>query len=222
LQHMKYYLLLAVALPLFILSCKKKDKKPETTNPASAYVHPHTEGSYWVYHWTNIDSLGNETPTSMVDSVFITGDSVVNGHTYVVYEGTYLGGQPYVWLERDSSGYIVSPGGQILYNYVEDDLVLGTSTDDFYDKTAKMGTNASVTLPLGTFSVHDLQLILTRSTGSTLPFATGVNTCGDESTTLHNYYVSGIGKVRMETGYYTQIMQCGRMQGNLVDYHIAP
>jgi len=219
---MKYFLLLAIVLPLLILSCKKKDKKSETTNPGAVYDHPHTVGSYWVYHWTNIDSLGNETPNGTVDSVFITGDSIVNGHTYVVYEGTYLGSSHYSWLERDSSGYIVAPNGQILYNYVEDDLLLSSSSDDFYEKNVKMGSDVSVTLPLGSFAVHDQQLIVTRSTGSTLPFANGVNVCGDESITLHTYYASGIGKVRMETGYYTQIMNCGRMRGDLIDYYIAP
>lgn len=208
---------------LFVFSCKKDTSAPVTNPSGNSFAIPHTIGSYWIYHWTKVDSLGNETPYPGVDTVTVVGDSVVNGNHYIVYAGTQMGGSQPNWLERDSSGYIVRPGGMIVYSYLNTGIALRTSSDSYYDEVYKMGSPTTVTSTLGTFTVVDLQEILTRSSGSTLPCPTGVNACGDESYTMHTYFASGVGRIRSMASYYAWfINQCSYLRSDLVEYHIAP
>jgi hypothetical protein len=85
-------LVLIMSLPLIILqSCSKE----EPVNPIVVSNYQEIEymplkiGNYWIYETIQIDSLGNETPISVIDSAYIDRDTLINGKIYFVISGSY-------------------------------------------------------------------------------------------------------------------------------------
>lgn len=215
---MKHFLLLG-ALALLFVSCKKDQDEPNPPS-AAAYTMPTTEGSYWVYHWSKVDTAGNVTPAPYIDTVRITGQVTQNGHTWTEYTGTSMGTGQHTWLQRDSSGYIINANGRILYSYVGTSP-FHTTSDAFYSEVHQMGSDVVLSGIFGIAGALDRQQVITRSPLSTLPVSEGVNACGDESYTFHTYYVSGIGEVEQTCALYAQfISQCVILRKQLVAYHI--
>ena len=67
---------------LFLIqSCKDKECEPTSVNPSIHLVT--TVGSFWLYDWYSIDSLGNEK-ILRTDSTYIAGDTVINGKTNII------------------------------------------------------------------------------------------------------------------------------------------
>ena len=81
-------------------------------------------GNYWIYKTYRIDTTGQETYTGQRDSIFISGDTVINNKTYQVFReklGNSSSSRLYRIL-RDSSNYLVNNFGHIFL-----------STDNFSD-----------------------------------------------------------------------------------------
>jgi hypothetical protein len=115
---MKKLLILALLAVLVIASCKKDKDDVQQIEPVpqSADYALFNTGSYWIYHWYKIDTLGNETFMDKTDSLYIAEDTIINGHTYQVKKGNFFVTQNYLELCRDSSNYIVSHLGQIMFS----------------------------------------------------------------------------------------------------------
>ncbi len=218
---MKRYLLcgLLSAIVAFT-SCKKEEAVDPTyhnDSSESPYTLVSTSGSWWVYQWYSIDSTG--TPTSMTqrDSVYIVGDTAINGNTYIHAEGTYLG-SPRSSYYRDSSGYIVNSLGNTRYNYVNIGDTIYTQVDGggFYTSHWFTAPETTISVPAGTFDTHDFQGHFYSQDGSYF-------TACDSSWIQHSYYADGIGEIASQTAYLTQITNyCTYMERRLVSYHIEP
>lgn len=101
--------LFAFSFFLLASSCKKDPVEP-VSPPASATEYPDysslAAGNYWVYQRYTLDTSGTYTPT-VVDSCYISGDTVINGNTYFVYHEPYVGGGMMTHFFRDSLQYIL-------------------------------------------------------------------------------------------------------------------
>lgn len=215
---MKNILLLTV-LSLAVIACKKKNKTPETPiETPAAYNYTANPGSYWVYDWYQVDSLGNETYTNLRDTVYVEKDTVINGNTYHKFTGTELGNIAMVRYERDSSGFIVDHHGEILYSFNNVAMPLSSRMEaGVCEYATSLGVNASITTAFGTHNA------CVRYTEVTRTDAQPVNNCGDMSVRFNTYFVSGIGMVHreLETFNWLQSM-CSKKIARLSSYYVAP
>src|SRR6187397_1272969 len=79
--------ILIAALSVLGSSCKKDEMADPTGVPGSTATigdfSQLTVGNYWVYEIVDLDAQGNDVFTwSVVDSMVVTGDSIINGITY--------------------------------------------------------------------------------------------------------------------------------------------
>ncbi|MFN3528633.1 MAG: hypothetical protein ACK417_01760 [Bacteroidia bacterium] len=108
-------LILLVLLVLSNIACRKENQElqPENPNSPATPVLISEKGSYFVYHIFEIDSSGNETPYGRPDTIFVEGDSLINGNRYVHLKDQWFNiGLKSIFF-RDSSGYIVDEAGLI-------------------------------------------------------------------------------------------------------------
>lgn len=213
------YLFFIFSISLLIVSCKK-EKVENSTQPSSSngYSIPSTTGSYWIYSLSQIDSLGNVTAMSTIDTVTITGTEIINGHTYIVYEGTYLG-QDKTWYERDSSGFIVNSEGLLLYSTNANVSLYNSEEPAFLIQMHhQMGNPINLTHPLlGSITALDRQMVVTKTDGS------AVNPCNELSYTFHSYYTSGVGLIESNIAFYSGFLSaCKTTKRELTSYYIAP
>lgn len=157
----------------FILTRCKKDPAiitPSILSPTSSMYHfPLTVGSYWIYQAIEVDSSENILGSNYLDSLYISGDTIINLKTYVILKATNISNiysvpsiitKELAKIERDSSGYIVDTLG----NYIKHDdfsgilNTLSETTPIPFIKTGYMtNQNYLVTVPVGTFTTINYQ-----------------------------------------------------------------
>lgn len=101
---------------LLLFSCKK-DENPE--NISTVYF-PLQKGNYWIYESVQVNRDGSEKPLDGLDSLSVTGDSIINGISYSVISGKeyhdYSTDDISYYFYRDSSGYIVDNYGRTRFS----------------------------------------------------------------------------------------------------------
>lgn len=215
---MKTLLYPTIIFALIFTACKKDEillQEYELITPNNFHT-PDKVGTYWIYQWYSIDSNGVETPYQNTDSVFVHGDTNINGKTYIFLEGTQLGGGYFSQLQRDSSGYIVNVNGDVIYSYTNftDTIRQGQSPPDWKWRI-KMKKENGLTLPAGKFDAIIAQEYYYSLSGGP------ANNCGDLYFTLGSWYVNGLGLVKRETGYTANLKNClQKLECRLIDYHI--
>ena len=116
------YLLLALSACAFMACDKDNNDDPDTPpGPGSPTIEdfaPLAIGNYWVYERYWYDSLGNETLTPLTDSLAVVGDTVHNGNTYFILQGTrqVMMNQPYRSYVRDSADCLIGLGGGVSFS----------------------------------------------------------------------------------------------------------
>lgn len=216
--------IMIVALSAFlVIGCAKE--KIETVNCEVTelqsgqdieYIFPKTIGSYWVYNWYQIDSLGVETQMSHIDSTIITGDSIINGHLFTIYEESFFGNFT-TKFKRDSSGYIINQFGDVEYSYLDFDNPLSINyTNPDYNLVSKMvdRLDTPIEVPAGVFQTIEAQLQITNVDGST------ISTCAGDTLILPTNYATTVGKVKKVITYISSIPYCQYQEQRLVTYHI--
>jgi hypothetical protein len=184
----------------FLLSCKKE----EDTIAKGSYL-PLKVGNYWIYQEFMIDTSGIETANSILDSVVINRDTIINHKKYYVLEGNYPYPHRYqpgiIEYLRDSSSYIVNQNG--IVRFAENDFTdtlayraeinIYDNSDTLFVLSYQMERiNIPITVPAGTFEVLNCK-------GTVV---TSMNTPGIKwPRYTNNYYAKGVGKI-METYFY--------------------
>lgn len=195
-------MLVIMAIAITVVSCKKDEiKVNETTtqnsnsgNGGNSDYTPLAIGNYWVYKNYEVDSLGNETEVQYLDSVVITHDTIINGNTYYIFEGTNYPlpqNWHYIKIVRDSGDYLVNEQGKILFssndfsNILSEKIEIYNTGDTIYYIQFKMEqVYNSVSLPAGVFNnVYNYQGTLIVPGSSLNPRY------------LDNYYAPGIGEI---------------------------
>lgn len=210
--------LIIISNILLLFSCKKENLDPLVVEPQVEFNTPKTIGSYWVYEWYRIEKNGDESLLPYKDSIYIVGDTFINNLSYTVYYGTSMGSNPTIYMERDSSGYIVDNRGYILYSYINfNDTLRKAPMDSLFGWSKKMVNSLPVTVPVGTFNSIEARRTYYRFSGEPL------TTCGNPTAIYSSWYVDGVGKVIEQTGYISEMLNCGAiLESRLVHYYIAP
>lgn len=216
-------MLVAGLLTAVVLAgCKKSDTElpspiiPE--NESQSFTWNHTAGSYWVYQWYHIDSLGNEAPHSTPDSIIVLGDTVLNGHTYTTFYQDHLLLQPAIVYQRDSSGYIVNDSGNIQFSYTAFNDTVGEFDVGglFTIHHVLGGVGDQVNVPAGEFDVYHKREAL--ELGEEHPPVTCTQSLGFDT-----YYDANTGvPVIQQTSYVAiYLASCEHYERRLVEYYIA-
>jgi hypothetical protein len=215
---MKNILFMLVGGLLLFASCSKDDSDTEQTKD---YVQLKT-GNYWVYRLSNVDTLGVETITDSYDSVYVSGDTTINGNVFTKKYHTW---SPYSYTPdclRDSSNYLVSPNGRKMFSPVNfsDTLIKSYNVISYTDTTTldddtlffyfyKMSDKGmSLTVPAGTFITMDFK-------GTYIPYGSYANTL--KTIYCHNYYAKNIGLIQYSSTFANSRTQ---MVWKLVRYKV--
>ncbi|MFC2111145.1 hypothetical protein ACFLQ5_01695 [Bacteroidota bacterium] len=206
---MRKLVILGVLSIILISACKKDNKIIEIVNEPTINYNPSTIGSYWIYDHYEIDEQGNEKLLTVTDSVMITGDTLINNHTYKVYKGTSLNQWNVLYMLKDSGDYVVDSDGMIFLstsNYTDtlDKGKFGLMTYSFKMEQPA----AAITVPAGSFNVINYQ-----GTYNTVNPPTGVT----YPRYRNNYYTDGIGRIGDSYFYYNNPKNYER---RLVRYNI--
>ncbi|MCD4774382.1 MAG: hypothetical protein K8R41_13470 [Bacteroidales bacterium] len=193
-----------------LYSCNKNENEPDpVVIPQSSEYTIFNVGSYWVYDWYKIDTLGNETSMNKTDSIYVSKDTVINGETYRLSKGTRFGNMPYSFIVRDSNNYIVNQEGNIIFSATNfSDILFSDSTTNLVFITYQMTDKDSIiSVPAGSFETYNCQ-------GTVIPLNTGYS-WGIRY--IDKRYAKGIGQI-LNTSYY--FSQPDYMEQRLVRYHI--
>ncbi len=128
---MKIKILFPLILIIFVTStCKKENQKnsaPNTSTEASSYF-PLEIGNFWYYDlYKVVDSSGLEEQLNYSDTVRIIGEEMIDGNNYFVIEqDSWLtqNNRKDTLFYRDSSSYLVTPEGNIVFSSVEFNSIL--------------------------------------------------------------------------------------------------
>lgn len=119
--HRARTVLLLLALITFA-ACKKEKELDYAPGASSATLDiamfsQLAIGNYWVYERRQVDSLDVPIDGNVrIDSLFVTGDTVLNGLTYAVIREARNGAiVPLQRLWRDSADCIVTPDHEIVF-----------------------------------------------------------------------------------------------------------
>lgn len=216
-------LLITALLPVALfVTCKKSETElpppPMPGDDSPSFSWDHTPGSYYVYQWYTIDSLGNETPYSAPDTNTVVGDTVINGNTYTTFynDHIFLQSQEVHW--RDSSGYIVDQNGNIHFSYTAfNDTVQDTDISGWFTIHHILGASVSqISVPAGEFDVYQKRQALELGEG------TPPVTC-TESLGFDNYFdaTTGIPVIQQTSFSGEYMVTCRYYERRLVEYYIA-
>lgn len=226
-MNSKLLLLGAFTCSVAFYSCSKDDEMTECeTSPygddgidlGDMDAFPTEVGSYWVYDLYDVDVDGNETFSNQQDSVYVAGDTLINGDVYTVFRGTFYGLGESLRILRDSSGYIVNEQGNLVHSYTNFNVPLNSETYSSLAIASEMGDEelTSITVPAGTFDAWEKRVVLYKTDD------TDVTSCGDETFTLKEYLDPEIGLVYQEFGFVGQIQaNCTYRISKLSSYFIA-
>lgn len=160
---MKKVILVVVVIICFF-SCHKDDEAVISKVTTSSYL-PMAVGNYWVYQEYTTQNNGTFVPSSAIDSVCISKDTIINGKTFYKFDSfqIYASLVPPIRVNgsdfySDSCKNLINPKGEIMFS--EDnftDILLRRSDviqeDTFTWITGKMEKlDQIVTVPAGTFN----------------------------------------------------------------------
>lgn len=154
---MKKLIILSVGIAIAIFACKKdEDNNDGDKTIPRVTAMPLAVGNYWVYEVFRVDSDGVATSQNQFDTTRITGTTVVNGHTYFMFDNypDAYGISTQVNL-RDSVGYLITPNNDKYYAEADytSTLAYATSTVPNYTISTKMDwKDHTHSVPTGTYT----------------------------------------------------------------------
>lgn len=211
-MHTRDLTIAMLSLSVILTACTKEDTP--TPGPAPAAPIPSYSalsiGNTWTYAIVQFDSLGNETPTAWSDVVTVTGDTVLNGNSYSVLEGTRSIHHPwqdggYVHLLRDSADCLVADNGAILFRANAPGATLRTGViPPNGTLTWRMASApGSVSVPAGPFGTTVVEAIATYP--------------GLPQRTMFTHRAANVGLVQEETKF---LAGGGGYRAKLVSYQV--
>jgi hypothetical protein len=213
LSCMKYIpiFLLQIFVCLIFSSCKKEEPAPVAPTPLPpATLADYSQlatGNWWAYQTMRYDTSGNYwSQGTGRDTLRITGDTVLNGNTYFVVDGTSFGGgltTQEFW--RDSVDCIVNRNGHILFCYgrydqnLQHDSLAGSWTADHVVSSQEVNEST----PSGNYSCYVMTITYDR---------------GFWGITYNTYsYARGVGRVKFREDFPAQP---GGLEMKLMDHHV--
>ena len=214
---MKSIISLSLLMTIFLfISCNKDEPEPTPAPPVESVLdyYPLEIGNYWVYQRSGCDSTWENCDSLDTDTTRVVKDTIINNHTYFKLEGyTELGHKSVAYL-RDSSDYIVSSNGNIIFSNKDFESILKERYEIFNGDTifyyyVKMEEEpVPFESPAGVFECLDRKMTLFIQKDN---FEKPIN--------IHHLFAKGVGPVFSQAVYAISL---GGYKMELVDYHVAP
>lgn len=201
-----------------LAACQRDDEAlPPSQPPQGMDVAAFSElspGNYWIYQKYKVDSTDQVLETLFVDSIFVTGDTILNGETFAVIRRSMDGappGLPYFW--RDSADCLITSDHRVLFCADPLDQVIYTLDQGPVGVLLDFSVSSipeSVTVPAGTFSTYCMRSEITSIGG--FPEQ-------PDWKQLRSNWAAEIGRIRYYEFYY--LFPFG-YRYDLIRYHIGP
>lgn len=182
--------------PFALAACQKEGEDPSTVTPGT--VLPEigtfsnlTVGNYWKYTKNKVDSNDVVLETVRTDSVYVAGDSVVNGATYAILRRA-MDAQVTSDLElwKDSLTFLVNSDHVVRFCSAPLDAVIyqeGLGQFTVLYNFLVQSTPVDISVPAGDFSTYMMH-------AHTISFGTTPEVPAWKDPRSH--WVSGVGRVR--------------------------
>lgn len=198
-----------ICITLFVLqSCKDNDGDTRPSLPSFKLVS--SVGSYWLYEWYYIDTIGNEKYLR-TDSIYIAGDTTINGNTYIVMKGNGFNNNE-VNYQRDSLGFVINSKGDILWDKSSTGIFRRLEESEISLEWSITSLSSDIEVPAGKFRTIERTTKACYNSGQPL---THCDTCQKERA----YFSEGLGVVFERTAYIVN-NDCSYLEGRLIRYLI--
>jgi len=209
---MKTKLFFASVLLTFIFSCEKENELITCSSPIDKTYFPLTVGSYWIYQWYRVDTLGNETLLeNSIDTVRIVKDTLIGNYQYAVQEEQYSLTSSIKFNRhflRDSVGYLVNLKGEILFSVTNFIDTLSVINDVTYKINYFMASDTfTINNSAGIFECLNYQ-------GQVIPL---IGNFDWTERYLNNFYAKEVGKIQETTFYFSSP---NILERRLIEYRI--
>lgn len=215
---MRTLFVLGIISIIILSSCKKDEEITDNTPTTTADYTPLTIGNYWIYENYMIDSTGNESLQSQIDTVIVDRDTIINGNTYFILMGTRyssINNWGIVDIVRDSGNYLVNNEGEILFSS-------SNFTDTLGIDTTMYGNDTLV------YIIYQMENIIGDVNLSGEIFSNVLNLKGTVYSPIYsylpgfpkyvyNYYAPGVGKIYTRRTY---LISDYKIEQRLIEYHI--
>ena len=211
---MRKIMFIFMATCAILAACSKDNTNDPAATADFVQLNP---GNYWIWDFYKVDTNGVETKLDHTDSSFIYKDTLINGLQYAVKvsnqiqftkNGEWMVNADTTFL-RDSSGYLVTETGYILF--ARDNFTDAFHTDTvpglLWQEYRMTGKDSLVTVPGGTFSTRTMMGVYYPLD---ISYAWRIRK-------VYNVYGSGVGLIRFTYGFYSQPQM---WEGRLVRYHV--
>jgi len=187
---MQKQILLAIVM-LGSIACQKEKKcqSPQGPNAPALSAFVADSGSYFVYNIYEIDSNGQETLYGIPDTIFVVGDTVLNGKNFIHLRDQWFNIGEISLFFRDSSGYMVDNAGTVHW-------AAHSMTDTI---TFRPSNSLLIWHSLG-FNNRSFQLPNGYINGNSVPAANRVA----YELQNHHYFTNGMRLSRCDSGWIQQ------------------
>lgn len=217
-NFLKTTLLLLAACTLF--ACKKTKKTTSAQQEATKYADctKLKPGNYWVYAEYVTDTGGVDSATGLIDSCYISKDTMIGDKAYYKYVTTRMGAS-FVYYLRDSLSYLVTDGGNILFSSQD----FTHTFRSYYYISQQFGPQDSIALISEYMSYKDVPVLTPCGVYKTSSFVRVYemhpyyNAFGKRR--FYRYaYAENIGLVTETAGWYVQASRV--YEKRLLRYHV--
>jgi len=222
-----YIYLLAIATVIGLMFSSCKNDEPGKSENIALYSQ-FKVGNYWIYQDYYIDSLGTEKMSNIIDSVYISKDTLINNVQYFVFNDSYYGSSIYPRYQRDSLGFIVNEKGQKIFStsnftdYIFTDKYWGQSSLDYKTHLIawkidwKMSpTKITLSVPAGEFEVlvnHGYSISYYYDKSDVLIDSIKAD--------QYTYYAKNVGQVKRVFHYFSMFKEKSRKELRLIRYKV--
>lgn len=205
--------ILTLSFILFLIfSCKKESVEPTCESQATGSYLPMSVGSYWIYQWYEVDSLGvEELMEGKLDTITILKDTLIGGDIYKKIEenNSQIFSTKVTKFRRDSLWFLVDPLNNIYFSFSNFTDTLKITNNNNFKIIFKMEIpNAPIETIAGIFDCLNFQ-------GKVTPFLP----VDWSSKNVNTYYSRGVGKVQESTFYFSSANDT-ELQRRLVEYNL--
>ena len=204
---MKRVLLFLAIIGMIFTSCKKDNTSENQSPPEPTKDYMQLKiGNYWVYHRHMTDTTKAVTAIDEIDSLVITGDTMIDGLEYFKKKSFYQGGTSYL---RDSNGYLVDHLGKILFSDHDFGTILRTDSIGpglAVAEYSMLEADTTINVPSGSYQALDYRGTVTALDPN---YPHGINY-------TYYFYADGFGMIKSSTYFF--MAPHLRIEQELIDF----
>lgn len=198
------FILAFAAGMIFALSCEKSDLDPGFYSVKSYF--PLEIGNYWVYEFHRINYLTGDD-VEIIDSMYVSSDTLMLGYRFFVMEGTYRGGHIVKSFLRYEGKRVVNENDDVWFdariNQEFKSVNVFMYNDTYPGNYETLPADTLISVPAGDYD-------------KMLDFLVTLEENGETTLYVHNYFAKNVGQVMnfmafpgLDRGYFVRLRRYG-------------